>query len=830
MWLRVTIAWLCGVGALASAAHAQRIGAIEPRLDAEPSRSPASWQTRLDYSRLTISRPVSLPVLRDVEVAERLQDPEPGEPYQIGFGRELPPAYRGDLAAGARWSTLSEGSRVASFSVRSPDARSLRLAIRATLPAGARIRFFDPANPDGRFPLFKRNDFLSGHESDGTGAGGETGRLRWSPTIPGDTVGVEIEIPPPADPAEVSFRMVRVSHIGRSPANRASSGAVAAKSAGSCEPVEAVCRNLPDCPDSAVAVMSFTDGEGLSFVCTGTAVNSTRSDFANRDNPFVLTANHCIASQAVAETLETDWRYEYQACGGTALHRDWERLQRGADLVAGDPDTDSTLLQLRDSLPGSACLAGWDAQSDWPADTEVFALHHPGGGVKEWAAGNVSEYQRVGLGEGGLVDTVETRWAEGATRPGSSGSGLFLRGVAGDEPLIGVLAGGPEDCTLDNYGRFALFFANQAGIHLLPSNPPPPDDHGGAPEDATGVFIGSVVQGRLDEGVDADVFRIYIAEPGTLTVYTTGILDTFGRLKREDGSTIYADDDGGHELNFRLEAEVAEGTYFVKVTGYEHHVTGDYRLHVEFVAASAARQVLVPLFLSASALERDGRQGFVRVFNRSGRSGEVRISATDDSGARPASVTLEIGQSETRPFNSGDLENGNRGKGLSGGIGAGNGDWRLRFDSALDIEVAAYIRTEDGFLTAMHDQVVVEDGSGAYHVPLFNPASNREQRSLLRLINPDLDDSVQVKITAFDDRGEPGDSSVQLRLSPGQARTLNAGQLEEGGEDLSGSLGAGAGKWRLFVEAEGDIHVVNLLDSRTGNLTNLSLPGGDNYR
>ena len=203
---------------------------------------------------------------------------------------------------------------------------------------------------------------------------------------------------------------------------------------------------------------------------------------------------------------------------------------------------------------------------------------------------------------------------------------------------------------------------------------------------------------------------------------------------------------------------------------------------------------------------------------------------TDDSGATPASVTLALGANETRAFNSDDLERGNADKGIARGTGAGSGDWRLEFESELDIEVAAYIRTRDGFLTAMHDLAVFEDRTGAHHVPVFNPARNTTQRSRLRLINPDAERAVEVTITGYDDAGNAGQSPVQLRLLPGVATTLDARQLEDGGGELTGRLGEGVGKWRLFVEADGRIHVVNLLDSTSGDLTNLSLPGSDNYR
>ena len=100
----------------------------------------------------------------------------------------------------------------------------------------------------------------------------------------------------------------------------------------------------------------------------------------------------------------------------------------------------------------------------------------------------------------------------------------------------------------------------------------------------------------------------------------------------------------------------------------------------------------VPLFVSAS--HPSGHQGFVRVINRSEKAGVVHIDAVDDTGVPYGPATLAIGAGETAHFNSGDLEDGNAAKGLSRGIGKGEGDWRLRLRSQLDLEVLAYNRYE----------------------------------------------------------------------------------------------------------------------------------------
>ena len=235
------------------------------------------------------------------------------------------------------------------------------------------------------------------------------------------------------------------------------------------------------------------------------------------------------------------------------------------------------------------------------------------------------------------------------------------------------------------------------------------------------------------------------------------------------------------------------------------------------VRASDLFDYTLPLVMSAS---NPNQQGFVRIINHSDGAGAVEIRAIDDSGRRFGPISLDMEAKASVHFNSGDLESGNVDKGLSGGFGNGDGDWRLKLSTTLDIEPLAYIRTEDGFVTSMHD-LVAEGASMRYHVPLFNPGSNRSQISRLRLVNP-TDAETHVVIDGLDGRGErPGDE-VRLTLPAGGARTLSAQELESGGSELSDGLGDGAGKWHLFVSADRPIQVMSLLRSPTGHLTNLS--------
>lgn len=239
-------------------------------------------------------------------------------------------------------------------------------------------------------------------------------------------------------------------------------------------------------------------------------------------------------------------------------------------------------------------------------------------------------------------------------------------------------------------------------------------------------------------------------------------------------------------------------------------------------AANAGQSVL--FFPSAS--DPLGRQGFVRVVNQSSRAGTASITAFDDAGRSHGPVRLSLDGLETVHLNSGDLEDGNSAKGLADGVGSpSQGDWRLELSSDLDVKVLSYIRTSDGFVTAMHD--VAPSEASTHRVAFFNPGSNYNQESLLRIVNPG-DGEASVTIRGVDDRGAaaPG-GAVRLSIPARAARTASAADLEGGASGLRGALGDGTGKWRLAVEADVPVHVMSLLATPTGHLTNLSTDPGD---
>ena len=100
-----------------------------------------------------------------------------------------------------------------------------------------------------------------------------------------------------------------------------------------------------------------------------------------------------------------------------------------------------------------------------------------------------------------------------------------------------------------------------------------------------------------------------------------------------------------------------------------------------------------------------------------------------------------------------------------------------------------------------------------HHVPMFNPGSNSDQLSRLRLVNGE-DEPVEVAVLGIDDIG--AESKAGLTVPARTALTVTAAELETDG------LGDGSGKWQLVLVANAPLIAVNLMSTPTGHVTNLS--------
>ena len=228
---------------------------------------------------------------------------------QIGIGRDI-----GDQAeasgASLRW-TPAAGGFVAHWQVTSAEARALRIGLTAAnMAPGLEIRFAGSARTTVYGP------FTAADVKPGSG-------VYWSPVLEGETATVEVFAPFGAATSEASLAIAQVSHLFASPTDANVESQL--KASGFCE-VDIICRSATDAAlasvGRAVARMTFSDGSsGGQFLCTGTPLNPASGPLT----PYFYSANHCIHTQASANTLTTHWFYDATACGsGHSLSRQFQ--------------------------------------------------------------------------------------------------------------------------------------------------------------------------------------------------------------------------------------------------------------------------------------------------------------------------------------------------------------------------------------------------------------------------------------------------------------------------------------------------------------------------
>lgn len=308
------------------------------------------------------------------------------QPLQIGFGRDIPASYQGDVSGLLDWTATADGGLVANLQVTSPQALSLRvaLAIPTDVP-DAEVRFMSLADPSQVFGPFGVQDLLlpatkiaaTTLSQNTTNANSEP---FWSPVIEGDTIGIEIYLPSPAGLSTFSLQLVQVSHLFHSFRPSEAKRLSDIGDSGLCN-IDVECQSTnPSNLAAATAKIIYTRGGG-SFLCTGTLLNDNDSDTFI---PYFLTANHCLSDPTTASTVNSFWFFERDSCGG-ANPTSVTQFVGGSDMLATEQVTDSTFLQLNDAtistLPG-IWFAGWD-NSPLANPAAVVGIHHPRGDLKK---------------------------------------------------------------------------------------------------------------------------------------------------------------------------------------------------------------------------------------------------------------------------------------------------------------------------------------------------------------------------------------------------------------------------------------------------------------
>jgi len=405
--------------------------------------------------RLGLNRPREF-ALSPLSESEKARLATPGPRLRTGIHRELPAG----LLQGGAWLTAPDGTPLWRAALRSPGAAGIRVEFREFSVGAGKVWLYDGARFVG--PYSGRGPYDDGHF--------------WSETVASGSVILEYQ-PETAAGGEPPFRIGSISHQVRAvtPLNTDASTADGAD----------FCNLDPNCFASwqpamkMVGQLDFEDG-GDEYVCTGSLV-------ATRDNsmiPYLLTAGHCINSEAAARTVEVYWKYQTASCGGGTPDRstsetsplgthllDWGTIEQG----------DYSLLLLK-SVPSDVTFSGWDP-SDPPITSSVVGIHHPADSWKRISFGTrVDDATEAVENDSGGINVApadmyfQVQYVQGRVQPGSSGSPLFTSpGI-----IVGTLTFGPVDpvytaCEIDpfvaGYGRFSNAYQNlQAYFENTPAS------------------------------------------------------------------------------------------------------------------------------------------------------------------------------------------------------------------------------------------------------------------------------------------------------------------------------------------------------------------------
>lgn len=400
---------------------------------------------------------------------------DPGQPLQIGQGRASAQTATPDATAALlHWQASARETHVAALRFASQDAFGVRLGVSVeALPADALLRVY---GEDGvAYEITSRQLQDLAQRNAAGGASEQIARIWWSPQTQGAQATLEIEIPATADAADVRIAVPRLTHIT---ASRQPPALILKKTSGACE-INVVC--TPEFIDQgrSVARLYFVDSaDGNAYLCTGTLLNDAQSS----GKPYLLTARHCIADQATASTLVTDWLWRASACGSADTDAAHQERTGGATLLHADKDTDVAFMLLNAAVPAGVVYAGSYFGPDAGIGTQVSVVHHPQGDLQKVSQGTVRGYNTCTLGAGDSIlcsasdeasgTFLSVNWQQGITEPGSSGTGAFVA-IGARRYLAGQLfAGTPTSCEAPNgtdyFGRFNLSYRNALRTWLDP--------------------------------------------------------------------------------------------------------------------------------------------------------------------------------------------------------------------------------------------------------------------------------------------------------------------------------------------------------------------------
>ena len=374
-----------------------------------------------------------------------------------------------------QWQSTPTGGHVGAISFFAEGAKGLRLGVVVRqLSGGATLRLYSQAQSGTVYQVAGQEVLQRIDANLKAGDGGDDARTWWTPDLGFSEITLEVELPAGVATSSLDVAVPSVSHIFTDIQSLPqSAGVLEVGESNSCN-LDVTCyRDLPSARD-AVARMVYVKAGG-SYLCTGTLMNNSQQNFT----PYFLTANHCISSQTVASSLQTDWFYRSATCDRLTVLSASTKRYGGATLLYASGASDTSFMRLNDTPPAGAVFAGWDSNASAVVDgSVVLGLHHPRGDLLKISGGFISGSYSCELGESTFTcvnsstgNYSRVQMALGITEGGSSGSPLFRDGY-----VVGTLTGGSSSCSAGNYsgydyyGKFGVAYRAALNIWLRPTS------------------------------------------------------------------------------------------------------------------------------------------------------------------------------------------------------------------------------------------------------------------------------------------------------------------------------------------------------------------------
>ena len=239
----------------------------------------------------------------------------------------------------------------------------------------------------------------------------------------------------------------------------------------------------------------------------------------------------------------------------------WSATSTGASLDHGDTAATATALPLDTAMAGVIAAGGSDE------DYFTFTLTETTG-LLVWTSGDLDTVGQLQDGSGTEVASND------------------------DSPFVDS----PFAATAQNFllwktlaaGAYRLKVSSAAlasGAYLVHTRTLPDTSGIADAQDLAFDPAGDVAaSGILDSKDDIDYFKLELAARTDLVIRTTGLVgDTRGTLLNSNGDQIASNDDGQlwpSRFQFLLRTQLAAGTYYIAVSGYDEDDSGLYVLHV----------------------------------------------------------------------------------------------------------------------------------------------------------------------------------------------------------------------------------------------------------